>query len=71
MTTRGISGVRADDVSRAKSVAVDRGVTVGKTGSPSASHSESGHCTGVYLELSEAPAPPSSAFPVIVGRSLH
>jgi hypothetical protein len=46
-------------------------VTVGKPGSPSDSRSGSGRCTVACLELSGAPAPPSSAFPVIVGQSLH
>jgi hypothetical protein len=41
-------------------------IIAGKIGSPSASHNESGHCSGVYLELSEAPAPPFFAFLVSV-----
>jgi len=43
-------------------------IIAGKTGSPSASHSGSGHCTGVDLELSEALAPPFSAFLAIAER---
>jgi hypothetical protein len=77
-TERGISGVGAAATSRARAITMGHlagepweHVTVGKPGSPSASRSGSGRCTVACLELSGAPAPPSSAFPVIVGQSLH
>jgi hypothetical protein len=46
----------------------DGNIISGKIGSPSASHSGSGHCTVVDPELSEALAPPFSAFLEIAER---
>jgi hypothetical protein len=46
-------------------------IIAGKTGSPSVSHNESGHCTEAYLELSEAQAPPFFAFLVSAEQFRH
>lgn len=55
----------------ASSISKDGNIIAGKTGSPCASHSESGHCTWAYLGLSEVLAPPSSAFLVIAEQFPH